>query len=179
MAKVDETLRYAGVRVLVSDAIDDALQCCVAYEERNQVEYAFSTLKARLECNRTQVHSTQSWEGKLFLQMLAMAISGMVRSRVKLYNQNAKKDKATYRVHYDSDRKLLAKLNNVYMTQFDNVFMFDEIAGKKKELFNILNVPVPNVEQVIGVQEEQEGPRDQEVLQDIEATVGIDTMEDL
>lgn len=179
MAKVDETLRYAGVRVLVSDAIDDALQCCVAYEERNQVEYAFNTLKARLECNRTQVHSTQSWEGKLFLQMLAMAINGMVRSRVKLYNQNAKKDKATYRVHYDSDRKLLAKLNNVYMTQFDNGFMFDEIAGKKKELFNILNVPVPNVEQVIGVQEEQEDPRDQEAFQDIEATVGIDTMEDL
>lgn len=149
MHKVDETLRYAGVRVLVSDTIKDALECCVAYEERNRVEYAFHTLKARLNCNRTMVHSTQAWEGKLFLQMLATAISGMVRARIKLYNETALQNKKKYRVHYDSDNKLLNKLNNIYMTQFAQGWMFDEIVGEKKELFKILNVPVPNVEQVI------------------------------
>ena len=149
MHQVNEALKYAGVRVLVSDAISDAQECCLAYEERNQVEYAFNMLKARLECNRTMVHSTQAWDGKLFVQILAMAIAGMVRSRIKIYNETAKQNKKKYRVHYDSDHKLLAKLNNIYMTQFKAGWMFDEIVGKYRELFNILNVPVPTVEQVI------------------------------
>ena len=149
MHQVNESLRYAGVRVLISDVIKDAQECCIAYEERNQVEYAFNRLKAQLECNRTMVHSTEAWEGKLFVQMLATAVAGMVRSRVKLYNETAKQDKKKYRVHYDSDHKLLAKLNNIYMTQFNAGWMFDEIVGKQKELFKILNIPVPTVEQVI------------------------------
>lgn len=149
MYKVNESLKYAGVRVLVSDAVSDALECAVAYEERNQVEYAFNTLKARLNCNRTRVHSTEAWEGKLFLQFLATTISALVRARIKLYNERAKQDKLNYRVHYDSDNKLLAKLNNIYMTQFSNGWVFDEVVGKKKELFKILNVPVPTTEQVI------------------------------
>lgn len=118
VSKVDKTLRYAGVRVLVSDTVKDVVQCCVAYEERNQVEYAFNTLKARLNCNRTKVHSTEAWEGKLYVQqVLATAIGGMVRSRIMPHNETVRKDKKTYRVHYDSDQKLLAKLNNIYMTQ--------------------------------------------------------------
>lgn len=177
MRKVDDALRYSGVRVLVSDTVSDALDCYVAYEERNQVEHAFNTLKARLNCNRTVVHSTQAWEGKLFLQMLATAISGMVRSRIKLYNETAKKDKKKYRVHYDSDNKLLAKLNNVYLTQFNDGWMFDEIVGKKKELFQILNVPVPSVEQVLGIDsEEEEMPSEDYGIEDL----GIpDDQEDL
>lgn len=160
MRKVDEKLRHSGIRVLVSDAIEDPVECCVAYEERNQVEYAFNTLKSRLSCNRTGVHSTEAWEGKLFLQMLATAVSGMVRARVRLYNDSARGRGGPFRLYFDSDHKLLAKLNNIYMTVFQNGWMFDEIVGKKKELFRILNVPVPTAEQVIertqGAVEQQE-----------------------
>ena len=133
MSRIDKKLRYAGVRVLVSDAIADPLECSVAYEERNEVEYAFNTLKSRLSCNRTGVHSTRAWDGRLFLEVLATAINSMVRARVRLYNETAVKNK--YRVHYDSDGKLLAKLNNVYMTKFSDGWIFDEVVGKKKELF--------------------------------------------
>lgn len=154
MYKVNEKLRYAGVRVLVSDTVEDALQCCLAYEERNQVEYAFSTLKSRLNCNRTLVHSTDAWEGKLFLQMLATSIAIMVRARVKLYNQNAKKSQ--YRLFYDSDHKLLAKLNNIYMTKFKAGWLFDEVAGKRKELFKILNVAVPSAEKFVVIEQDEQ-----------------------
>lgn len=167
MKKVSEKLKYAGIRVLVSDAIDNAVDCCVAYDERNEVEYAFNTLKARLACNRTQVHSTEAWEGKLFLQMLATAISAMVRARVKVYNDGAvgKDGKRKYRVHYDSDHKLLAKLNNIYMTRFKDGWIFDEVVGKKKELFRILNVSVPTCEQTANL---DDLPEDSDDLADIE-----------
>lgn len=154
MRKVDDKLKYAGIRVLVSDVIKDAVECCIAYEERNEVEYAFNTLKSRLACNRTQVHSTEAWDGKLFLQMLASTISAMVRARVKLYNKKGvgQGGKKQYRVHYDSDSKLLGKLDNIYMTRFKDGWIFDEVVGQKKELFKILNLPLPTCEQFINEQ---------------------------
>lgn len=59
LSKVDETLHYAVVRVLMSDTVKDAIECCVAHEERNQVEYAFNRLKARLNCNWTKAVSVK------------------------------------------------------------------------------------------------------------------------
>lgn len=178
MSRIDKKLRYAGVRVLVSDAIADPLECSVAYEERNEVEYAFNTLKSRLSCNRTGVHSTRAWDGRLFLEVLATAINSMVRARVRLYNETAVKNK--YRVHYDSDGKLLAKLNNVYMTKFSDGWIFDEVVGKKKELFKILNVPVPSAEQsyerVEPTAEADETPSD---IEDLAIETAEDPLEDL
>ena len=177
MSKVDEKLRYAGVRVLVSDTITDPLECCVAYEERNQVEHAFNTLKARLSCNRTGVHSTKAWEGKLFLQMLASAIAGMVRARVKIYNESAVRKKC--RVHYDSDYKLLARLNNVYMTKCRSGWIFDEVVGKKKELFRVLGVPVPTAEQVFERDEVAEAPEEVHDIEELAAEMNDDGIDEL
>lgn len=160
MSKVDKRLRYAGVRVLMSDTVKDALKCFNAYYDRNSVEYGFNTMKSRLSCNRTQTHSSENWESKLFLQMLASSIGIMVRNRVKAYNECARNDKKLH-VHYDSDHKLLAKLNNIYLTQFSNGWMFDEIAGKKKELFAVLGVEAPSVGQPVA-----EGACDNEALVD-------------
>ncbi len=168
MAKVDTYLRYAGVRVLISDVVSNSQECARAYEERNQVEYAFNTMKSRLCCNRTLVHSTSNWDSKLFLQFLATSIASMVRVRVSRYNETAKSTKK-YRVHYDSDHKLLGKLNNVYVTKFSGGWFFDEIAGKKKDLFAVLNVPTPSAEKV-SYQEEQpeaESPRVSDGCEDL------------
>ena len=56
--------------------------------------------------------------------------------------------KKNYLVHRDSDYKLLGKLNNIYMTRFKDGWIFDEIVGKKKELFKILNLPLPTCERL-------------------------------
>ena len=103
--------------------------------------------------------------------MLATTINAMVRARVKLYNEGAvtKSGKKKYRVHYDSDHKLLGQLNNVYMTRFKDGWIFDEVAGKKKELFRILNVPLPTCEQVIMSDDQQEDPDEIADIEDIAA----------
>lgn len=181
MRKVCEKLKYAGVRVLVSNAISDAVECCIAYEERNEVEHAFNTLKSRLSCNRTQVHTTEAWEGKLFLQMLATAISAMIRARINIYHQGAigKNGQKKYRVHYDSDHKLLAKLNNIYMTHVNDGWVFDEIVEEKKELFRILNLPVPTSEQFVEQNDAPEAPDDLIDIEEIAAETAFDDAEDL
>lgn len=149
MYKVNNALKLKGVRVLISDTISDPIEAYVAYEDRNQVEYAFNTIKSRLSCNRVRVHSYEQFNSKIFLQVLASFIAITVRQKVKDWNAKAIKNKAQYNVVYDSDYKLLAKLNNVMMTSFKDGWYFDEIVGKKRELFTILNVPIPSAEQNI------------------------------
>lgn len=73
----------------------------------------------------------------------------------------------------------MAKLQNIYMTQFNAGFMFDEVVGKKKELFKILNVPVPTVEQVIADEPEDIDPDEQCDLNEIAALTCGDDLKDL
>lgn len=103
--------------------------------------------------------------------MNACDIKAMVRARVKLYNERTvtKNGKKKYRVHYDSDHKLLGQLNNVYVTRFKDGWIFDEVAGKKKELFRILNVPLPTCEQMIMSDDQQEDPDEITDIEDIAA----------
>ena len=116
------------------------------------------------------------------LQMIATAIAGMVRARVKSYNDGEllKKTAGTgpYRVHYDSDHKLLRGLNNVSLSSYADGWMFDEIAGKRKTLFTILGVEVPTVGQFTpaGVSD----PNDEPPVAEFEAEfTAIDDAEDL
>ncbi len=53
------------------------------------------------------------------------------------------------------------KIYRTPLTQFSNGWMFDEIAGKKKELFAVLGVEAPSVGQTVA-----EGASDGEVPTD-------------
>ena len=78
-------------------------------------------------------------------------------------------------MHCDSGHKL----QNVCMSRFDAGFLFDEIAGKKKELFNILNVPVPAAESVIPDEPADEDPDEMRELDENAAPTCAGEMEDL
>jgi transposase len=144
-AKVNEYVKYSGMRVLISDTVKDPITAYRAYQDRNSVEYAFNTLKSRLKCNRLRVSDNKSIEGKAFVQFLATSISIMVRNRLATYELLNKDAKDKFRLSSMSDNKVLQLLNNIMVTKFKDGLMFDEIVGTKKQLFKALNVPVPTV----------------------------------
>lgn len=144
-AKVEENLKYKGFRVLISDTIKDPIAAYTAYQERNQVEYAFHTLKSRLNCNRFYVSKDSTLEGKVFVQFIATIISIMVRNRLKNYELNAKNASDNFTLVYESDNKVLQMLNNIMVTKFKDGLLYDEVVGKKKRLFAALGIPVPTV----------------------------------
>ncbi len=148
MKAVSDSLRLTGIRVLASSAISDPVECYRAHEERNHVEEAFNTLKSRLRCTRNRVHDPECLGGKLLVEMIAIALAGMLRSRI---SDCGKLKGKTCTVHLDSDGRLLDKLNNIMMTSFKDGWYFDEIAGKRRELFN---VPVPDKLQKAAMAEE-------------------------
>ncbi|WP_237178854.1 transposase, partial [Parasutterella muris] len=143
--KVDQKLRYKGYRVLVSDEISDARKAWCAYQERWIVEDTFKTLKSRLGCSRNRVSDNESLTGKTFVQFLATSIAMIVRTRLRKYSEECKKNNSLPIV-YDSDCRVLDSLNNVMQTRFCGGYYFGEIAGKRRMLFEALGVPVPDAE---------------------------------
>ncbi len=143
--KVDQKLRYKGYRVLVSDEISDAGKAWCAYQERRIVEDTFKTLKSRLGCSRNRVSDNESLTGKTFVQFLATSIAMIVRTRLRKYSEECKKNNSLPMV-YDSDCRVLDTLNNVMQTRFCGGYYFGEIAGKRRMLFEALGVPVPDAE---------------------------------
>lgn len=143
MAKQNEHLKYCGIRVLISDVVSCPIKAHQAYDNRNTVEYAFNTLKSRLKCNRLRCHGNASLRGKIFVQIIACSIAIMIRNRIAEYNKTATDKNEKFRLIYDSDHKVLAKLNNIMVTQFHNGYYFDEVVGYKKDLFKALNVDLP------------------------------------
>ncbi len=145
MARQNEHLKYSGIRVLISDTVKCPLQAHQAYDDRNMVEYAFNTLKSRLKCNRLRCHNDNSMRGKVFVQVLACSIAIMLRNRIAEYNAKNPAPNGKFSLIYDSDHKLLAKLNNVMVTRFNNGWYFDEVVGYRKDLFNAIGVSIPSV----------------------------------
>ena len=131
--KVDQKLRYKGYRVLVSDEISDAGKAWCAYQERWIVEDTFKTLKSRLGCSRNRVSDNESLTGKTFVQFLATSIAMIVRTRLRKYSEECKKNTALPMV-YDGDCRVLDSLNNVMQTKFCGGYYFGEIAGKRTEI---------------------------------------------
>jgi hypothetical protein len=43
-----------------------------------------------------------------------------------------------------------------YMTKFKAGWLFDEVAGKRKELFKILNVAVPSAEKFVVIEQDEQ-----------------------
>ncbi|MCR5537291.1 MAG: hypothetical protein K6F05_07790 [Succinivibrio sp.] len=143
MTRQHERLKSAGIRVLISDSVKCPLQAHQAYDDRNMVEYAFNTLKSRLKCNRIRCHNKKSLRGKIFVQVLACSLAIMVRNHIAAYNASHPAPNQRFNLIYDSDHKVLAKLNNLMVTRFKDGWYFAEVVGYKKELFKALGVSMP------------------------------------
>ena len=141
--KVEEHIKYKGIRALLTDCEKDAVKCYEAYYDRNEVEYAFNTLKYRLKCNRAKCHTDDSFYGRIFTQFIATSIAIMFRKRIKQFKDNIKSANTKNKVLYCSDNKILSSLNNVMLLVTHNGNFYDEVVGKKADFFRALNIEVP------------------------------------
>lgn len=137
--------RFKGVRVLVSDCVDSALEAHRQYSNRQVVESAFLTLKHRLGCDRLLTSSDASTDGKCFLQFIATTLSLMVRLRLSQWEDEVKADKTgRKKMIYLSDGNVLDELHNIFATQYKGRgLLYDEVVGKALTYMQALRVPPP------------------------------------
>ena len=92
----------------------------------------------------------------------------MVRNRLKNYELFAKDAKDNFALVYESDNKVLQILNNIMVTKFKDGLLYDEVVGKKKRLFEALEVPIPTVV-TSDYEDENEEINDPESVEDLES----------
>lgn len=81
----------------------------------------------------------------MFVQLLATSIAMIVRTRLRKYSEECKKNDSLP-MGYNGDCRVLDPLNNVMQTRFCGGYYFGGIAGKRKRLFEALGVPIPDAE---------------------------------
>ena len=139
---ITEYLNMKGVRVLVSNTVNDPIEAYKAYFDRNEVEYAFNILKQRLGGTRMRVSTDLALEGKTFVQFIATSIAIMLRKRIN----NALKNNDSLKLHYDSELVVIDKLDTIEETKFSFGSYFTEVVGGLRKLLNAMEIPIPSEE---------------------------------
>ncbi len=81
--------RYSGFFVLLSNATKDAIEALRVYRNKDVVEKSFDDLKNRLDMKRLRVQNSQTMDGRLFIQFLALIIISAIRNTVRLKTELA------------------------------------------------------------------------------------------
>lgn len=137
-----------GIRILVSDCISDPIEAHFAYQDRNEAEVSFSKYKEYAGARRLNVSSNSSLVGKMFVLFLSCSILCMLRSRIR----NCQKE--NQKLPYDSEVKILRSLESIKQTIFQEGGYFSEVVGKNKQIFDVLNIPLPEPEMAIAYEED-------------------------
>lgn len=83
---LDENIKAAtvdsGFFVLISNEISDPSRALEIYKERDLIEKSFGNLKERLGMRRMSVASEENFEGKLFVQFIALQLLSYIKKKM-------------------------------------------------------------------------------------------------
>ncbi|MDL2264718.1 IS1634 family transposase, partial [Synergistaceae bacterium OttesenSCG-928-I11] len=80
---IDAVKRNYGYFVLMSNEVKESSQAIDIYRNKDLVEKAFGDLKNRLNFNRAHVSSDQSFDGKLFVEFIALIYLSYIKKRMQ------------------------------------------------------------------------------------------------
>lgn len=137
-----EAMLDKGIRILISDCVSDPLEAWKAYFDRQRVEEGFYCFKQTVSGSRFRVSTDDTLRGKAFLTFLSCVIGLMFRRRA-----DCAKIKGI-ELPYDSETKLIAALNSVQQTIYQDGGYYSKVVGKVKEIMEALDIPLPEPEPV-------------------------------
>ena len=79
--------RYSGFFVLLSNATKDAMEALQIYRNKDVVENSFDDLKNQLAMKRLRVQNSQTMDGRLFVQFLALIFINAIREKIRSKNE--------------------------------------------------------------------------------------------
>ena len=137
-AKLAEYLFTAGYRVLVSDSVTSAVEAHRAYQMRNSVEEAFAVMKQDIGGRRFGTSTDNTTEGKIFTVFIAASIGLMFKTRIAQCKTKG------MQIPFEGDRAIMTKLSGIKATLWEDGMYYTEVTGKKRELLEALDIPLPD-----------------------------------
>lgn len=134
----EEAIRKAeknyGYFALLSNGIKDPIEALKIYRLKDLIEKSFGNLKERLSMRRMSVSSEENFEGKLFVQFVALQITSYIKKRMD--------DKGLFSKY--TIQSLLDELDTIeYYQQPGKAHHLSETTEKQRELYRLMDVPVP------------------------------------
>jgi transposase len=83
---IEAHLKTLGYMVLLSNSVKDPKQALALYLQKDVVEKAFGNLKNRLNMKRAYVSSSESFDGKLFVNFIALILISAIHKVMKTHN---------------------------------------------------------------------------------------------
>ena len=124
-----------GYFVLMSNGIKDPVKALKIYRSKDLIEKSFGNLKERLSMRRMAVASEENFEGKLFVQFIALSLMSYIK---KCMDDNGLFKNYTM-------QSLLDELDVIeYYQQPGKAHHLSEITVKQQKLYEHMGVNVPN-----------------------------------
>lgn len=131
---IREHQRDFGYFVLLSNGIKDPEEAITLYRVRDLIEKAFANLKERLDMRRMSVSSSENFEGKLFVQFLALIYLSYIKKQMD--------EKGLYKKY--TMQTLLDDLDIIELYQQPGrAHHLSEITKKQMALYDAMGVPFP------------------------------------
>ncbi len=123
-----------GYFVLMSNGIKDPVEALKIYRLKDLIEKSFGNLKERLSMRRMAVASEENFEGKLFVQFVALQMMSYIKKQM---DQNGLFSNYTMQT-------LLDELDIIeYYQQPGKAHHLSEITKKQRELYELMEVESP------------------------------------
>ena len=124
-----------GYFALITNGIKDPVEALRVYRLKDLIEKSFGNLKERLSMRRMAVASEENFEGKLFVQFVALQLMSYIKKQM---DENGLFKDYTM-------QSLLDELDTIeYYQQPGKAHHLSEITNKQRKLYELMNVPVPS-----------------------------------
>ena len=141
--KIDEKLKFTGIKVLLSDVISDAKEAYFAYEKRNTVENNFQIFKDHLNFDRIHSSSDRGFQGKFLCQLIASSLKMLLNTRIRDYEKSSAASKDGIKFSNKSLSRIIEDLDTLMLSVYKGGYYFDEICGIYKTIYKAIDIPLP------------------------------------
>lgn len=127
--------RYAGFQALLSNAIKDPVEAIIVYRNKDVVEKCFDDLKNQLDMNRLRIHSSETMNGRLFIQFIALIYISALRKEMR----------ASHLVREYTVRELFQEMESMVKIKYSGKYgyILTELTKQQREILNKLNIQLP------------------------------------
>ena len=131
---INAQLEKMGTMILLSNKRFDGKEVLRLYRRKDVIEKFFDNMKHDIERKRLRIHSQETFEGRLFLDFLALIIYSRISSVMR--EEGINKDLTVQELMYELKKIKLIRLGTKKM-------IVTEVSKKQRELFQSFKIPLP------------------------------------
>jgi len=127
--------KYSGFFCILSNKIKNAKEALDVYRNKDVVENCFDDLKNHLDMKRLRVHSSQSMDGRLFMQFLALIYVSSIRNTVQ-------KDQ---KLKHLTVKEVMEEMETLVRVKYSNRYgqVFTETTPIQRKIMEVFEVSLP------------------------------------